>query len=51
MSLVFIALSVFFVLGRFAFYPILLVGIGVQYFSLKAGSDNDDLLRKVEAIS
>lgn len=51
MSLVFIALSVFSVLGRFALYPILLVGIGVQYFSLKAGSDNDDLLRKVEAIS
>ncbi|WP_088654327.1 hypothetical protein [Geofilum rhodophaeum] len=49
-SFAFIALTVFSVLGRFVLYPILLVGVGVQYFSLKAGSDNDDLLRKVEAI-
>jgi hypothetical protein len=34
-------------LGQFIMYPIILIGIGVQYFNLREQKDNEGLLEKV----
>jgi len=38
-------------LGQFIMYPIILVGIGVQYFNLREQKDNEGLLEKVSEMA
>ncbi len=42
-----IVVSLIGTLGQFIMYPIILIGIGVQYYNLREQKDNDSLLKKV----
>ena len=42
-----ILVSLISTLGQFVMYPIILIGIGVQYFNLREQKDNEGLLEKV----
>lgn len=42
-----IVVSLISTLGQFIMYPIMLIGVGVQYYNLREQKDNDSLLKKV----
>ncbi|GAO29209.1 hypothetical protein [Geofilum rubicundum] len=42
-----IVVSLIGTLGQFIMYPIILIGVGVQYYNLREQKDNDSLLQKV----
>ena len=47
MTFTMILVSLIGTLGQFIMYPIILIGIGVQYYSLREQKDNEGLLEKV----
>jgi hypothetical protein len=47
LSFTMILVSLISTLGQFVMYPIILIGIGVQYFNLREQKDNEGLLEKV----
>jgi hypothetical protein len=46
-----IVVSLIGTLGQFILYPILLIGVGVQYYNLREQKDNDSLLEKVAGMT